>query len=233
MSARLDAEILTFGQLYRARANSENDFDETKNRWGWGCFTTRDLKHCRLMARFVALAFNSWNVFARLADPEHRREAITSRPLLLTAIGRQTTDPGQTTFRVSSAHAKHAWARAALTRIGAFLESLRSTAERLTPIERWYRILSEALVKYLKGRQLDPPACFRRAVLCNLTVRRGQFKECLERPTAGFRLISSDGGMLLLLLAGADKRLGLVNTLAAIIPDHRDPDRIVAVQPAL
>jgi hypothetical protein len=36
--------------------------------------------------------------------------------------------------------------------------------------------------------------------------------------------ISSDGGVLL--LAGADKRLGLLDTLAAIIPDHRDPDLI-------
>ena len=37
-------------------------------------------------------------------------------------------------------------------------------------------------------------------------------------------LISSDGGVLL--LAGADKRLGLIDTLAALIPDYRDPDRI-------
>jgi hypothetical protein len=33
--------------------------------------------------------------------------------------------------------------------------------------------------------------------------------------------ISSDGGVLL--LAGADKRLGLIDTLAGLIPDHRDP----------
>src|SRR5208282_4966460 len=33
--------------------------------------------------------------------------------------------------------------------------------------------------------------------------------------------ISSDGGVLL--LAGADKRLDLIDTLAALIPDHRDP----------
>jgi hypothetical protein len=34
---------------------------------------------------------------------------------------------------------------------------LRQTAEQLTDLDRWYRILSFALVKYLKGRQLDPP----------------------------------------------------------------------------
>jgi hypothetical protein len=49
------------------------------------------------MARFVALVFNWWNLFARLADPNHHREAITSRPLLLTAIGRRTKHAEQTT----------------------------------------------------------------------------------------------------------------------------------------
>jgi hypothetical protein len=37
-------------------------------------------------------------------------------------------------------------------------------------------------------------------------------------------LISSDGGVLL--LAGADQQLGLIDTLAALLPDHRDPLRI-------
>jgi hypothetical protein len=109
------------------------------------------------MARFVALVFNWWNLFVRLADPDHHREAITGRPLLLTAIGRRTGHAGQTTIHVSSPHAKHPWARNALTRIAAFLETLTSTAEQLSPLRRWYRILSEAFVKYLKGRQLDPP----------------------------------------------------------------------------
>jgi hypothetical protein len=36
--------------------------------------------------------------------------------------------------------------------------------------------------------------------------------------------ISSDGGVFL--LAGADQRLGLIDTLAAIIPDHRNPAQI-------
>jgi hypothetical protein len=34
---------------------------------------------------------------------------------------------------------------------------LRQTAEQLDPLQRWYRILSQALKRYLKGRQLDPP----------------------------------------------------------------------------
>jgi hypothetical protein len=49
---------------------------------------------------------------------------------------------------------------------------------------------------------------------------------CQKKVTAAFDggLISSDGGVLL--LAGADQRIGLIDTLAAIIPDQRDPNLI-------
>ena len=90
----LTAEIVTLGQLYRDRGDCENNFDELKNQWGWGGFTTHDVARCRLMARIVALVANWWNLFVRLADPEHHREAITTRPLLLEAIARQPTMPG-------------------------------------------------------------------------------------------------------------------------------------------
>ena len=45
---------------------------------------------------------------------------------------------------------------------------------------------------------------------------------CQKKVTAAFDggRISSDGGVLL--LAGVDRKLGLIDTLAAIIPDHRD-----------
>ena len=47
-----------------------------------------------------------------------------------------------------------------------------------------------------------------------------------KKVTAAFDggLISSDGGVLL--LAGVDKRLGLIDRLAALIPDYRDPARV-------
>ena len=47
-----------------------------------------------------------------------------------------------------------------------------------------------------------------------------------KKVTAAFDggLISSDGGVLL--LAGVDKQLGLIDRLAALIPDHRDPNLI-------
>jgi len=153
----LPGELLTVAQLYRDRGDAENNFDELKNQWGWGGFTTHDVKRCQFIARIVALAANWWNLFVRLADPDQHREAITSRPLLLQAIGRQTQHAGQTTITITSPHGHHHRARRAFVRIARFFAQLRQTAEQLTDLDRWYRILSFALVKYLKGRQLDPP----------------------------------------------------------------------------
>jgi hypothetical protein len=38
----LKHEVFTLGQLYRDRVDAENTFDELKNQWGWGGFTTHD-----------------------------------------------------------------------------------------------------------------------------------------------------------------------------------------------
>src|SRR5215831_10282666 len=154
----LDSEILTLGQLYRDRADCENAFDELKNHWGWGGFTTQDLKRCRLLAASVALIYNWWSLFVRLADPDQHREVITSRPLLLQAIARKTQHAGRITLSVSSTHGEQQVARRAYLRIARFFASLRAKAEQLDAVQRWYRILSEALRKYLRGRQLIPPA---------------------------------------------------------------------------
>ncbi len=100
----LDSEILTLGQLYRDRGDCENTFDELKNQWGWGGFTTHDLKRCRLLAGSVALIFNWWSLFVRLADLDHRPEAIT-QPAVVDA-GDRAADP---TCRASDAdHHQHA-----------------------------------------------------------------------------------------------------------------------------
>jgi len=42
-------------------------------------------------------------------------------------------------------------ARQALTRIAGFFSELRKTAEQLTALERWYRILSQALKRFSAG----------------------------------------------------------------------------------
>jgi hypothetical protein len=51
-------------------------------------------------------------------------------------------------------------ARRAYVRIASFLADLRKNAEQFDRLEKWYRILSEALRHFLKGRQLKPPLRF-------------------------------------------------------------------------
>jgi hypothetical protein len=86
----------SMAQLYRDRADAENGFDELKNQWGWDGFTTQDIERCQSSARAVALIYNWWSWHCRAAKPEARMEAITSRALLLAAVGRATKHAGQT-----------------------------------------------------------------------------------------------------------------------------------------
>ena len=46
-------ENLTLAQLYRDRGDVENAFDELKNQWGWGGFTTHDFKRTQITARMT------------------------------------------------------------------------------------------------------------------------------------------------------------------------------------
>lgn len=124
----LDHEILSLGQLYRDRADAENAFDELKNQWGWSGFTTHDLHRCQLSARAVALIYNWWSLFVRLANPDARLEAITSRPWLMSSVGRRTEHAGQTTITLTGQHAHFDKARQVLRRISSQLQAWASEA---------------------------------------------------------------------------------------------------------
>src|SRR5262249_36750292 len=78
---------------------------------GVGRLTTHDLARCRLAARMVALVYNWWNIFVRLANPDKHLEAITSRPLLLAGIAERTRHGRQTTLRIASTHGRARWAQ--------------------------------------------------------------------------------------------------------------------------
>jgi hypothetical protein len=148
----LDLEICSLAQLYRDRGDSENPFDELKNQWGWAGFTTADINRCQIMARLIALIYNWWTLYSRLADPDHHHEALTTRSLLLNAVARRTRHAGRTRLTVTSSHGRRERVKAALQRIAKFLSELNKIAEQLTDAERWTRILS-----YARGRELRPP----------------------------------------------------------------------------
>lgn len=148
--------ILTLAQLYRDRADAENNFDELKNQWGWGGFTTHDLRRCRFMARMVALVYNWWTLFVRLATPHKHHEAITSRPLLLHGVATHTRHAGQTRLTITSTHAKAGAVQAVLRSLTQFLRSLWDTAEQLTDTQRFHAILARAFATFMCATTSPP-----------------------------------------------------------------------------
>ena len=48
-----ESALLTIAQHYRDRGDRENCFDELKNQWGWGGFTTHDLHRCQFDGWFA------------------------------------------------------------------------------------------------------------------------------------------------------------------------------------
>src|ERR1035441_2519200 len=126
----LTDEVRSVAQLYRDRGDAENNFDELKNQWGWAGFTTQDRKRCQIMGRIIALVYNWWTIFMRLGIPDKHAEAITSRPLALHGIARQTRHGNQTTVEITSTHAKASQIAEILTKVSGFLRRIRTTAEQ-------------------------------------------------------------------------------------------------------
>lgn len=138
----LQDEVRTIAQHYRDRGDSENNFDEWKNQWGWAGFTTHDRNRCQVMARITAVVYNWWTVFLRLGIPEKHTEAITSRPLALHGIARRTRPGNQTKVEVTSTHSKASAIAMAWSKVSGFLKRIKASAEQLPQTMRWRLILS-------------------------------------------------------------------------------------------
>ena len=150
----LPDQVRSVAQHYRDRGDAENNFDELKNQWGWAGFTTNDRKRCQIMGRIIALVYNWWTIFMRLGIPDKHAEAITSRPLALHGIARQTRHGNQTKVEITSTHAKASMIAEILTNVSGFLKRIQKTAEQLTQWDRWKLILSAAFRQLLGGKVL-------------------------------------------------------------------------------
>ena len=89
------------------------------------------LKNPEYNAAQLPLTYNWWSWYTRLAFPEIRKEAITSRPLLLSAIGRSTKHAGQTHLYLTPMHAAQKKVGRGIKNIRNGLQTIRQTAERL------------------------------------------------------------------------------------------------------
>jgi len=139
---------------YRDRADAENCFDELKNQWGWGGYTSRRLASSRLMANIIALVYNWWSLYLRFYDEGHHREAIRTRPMLMSGVGRQVQSGGQRTIKVGVLHEKGDIIAHAVTLISKELHQIQSITERWTVEQRWTLLLTRVLRRWLGGKWL-------------------------------------------------------------------------------
>lgn len=145
-----------YGQLYRDRADCENGFDELKNQWGWGGYTTQDMERCNLSARAVALIYNWWSWYVRLAHPKTRLEAITSRPLLLGGVARLTRHAGQSRLLVTLTHVAGEQIKAMITHIRKGLDHVLTSAPQLAKPDRWPAPMRYIINKILATKPNNP-----------------------------------------------------------------------------
>lgn len=153
----LNWDVATLAQLYRDRADSENTFDELKNQWGWGGFATKDIKRCRLSAMGVAMAYNWWSLFVRTANPQARMEAITSRPLLMSGVGRMTTHAGQQHLVIAPMHGKSEHSISMLTHVSQLLKQWKSIAEQSPLRTIWLQVCEHITLLVTGVSWLSPP----------------------------------------------------------------------------
>jgi len=153
-------DLAAIGQLYRDRCDCENGFDELKNQWGWGGFTTQDMHRSQVTARAVALVYNWWSWYVRAANPQARREALTSRPLLLAAVGRSVSHAGQTMLYLTPMHAETGLIKSMIANVHAAISHVKRTAEQLPKLDRWATLLAYICHKIVDQFNLPipPPA---------------------------------------------------------------------------
>lgn len=156
---RKDLDLPALFHHYRDRADCENNFDELKNQWGWGGYTSKDVKSCRMMSRIIALIYNWWSLYVRLALPDQHHEAITSRPLLLSSVGRQTKHSDKKTITITSMHGKAGKLAKAYHRLTDIFNALKANAPQLTSRECWTYFMQKIIDCFVKKLVISAASC--------------------------------------------------------------------------
>lgn len=143
MDAKYPLESI--GQLYGDRADyvdlgfCKNGFDELKNQWGlWG-FTTQDIT---AKPQPEPVRWSKTGGTGTAEQPIRARiEAITSRPMLLAAVGRAAQSGGQTTLALTPLHGKANLIEPLIANIHAALRFVKEAAEQIKSADPWSLLL--------------------------------------------------------------------------------------------
>jgi hypothetical protein len=146
MSGRLSCPVLRGGRS--GNASSLPD---------WGGFSTQDLERCNLSARAVALVYNWWSWYVRLAHPKTRLEAITSRPMLLAGVARLTQHAGQSRLLLTLTHAAGDQIKTMIANVRKGLSTVLATAPQLTKPERWRALIRYIIANIIAEKQKRHP----------------------------------------------------------------------------
>jgi len=106
------------------------------------------------MANLIALFYNWWNLYLRFYDDKHHREAIRTRPMLMSGVGRQVQSGGQRTVKVSVLHEKGDVIAQAVTQISKELHLICAITERWNVDQKWTLLLTRLLRRWLGGKWL-------------------------------------------------------------------------------
>ena len=169
-----NAPLCELLQLYNDRADCENNFDELKNQFGWGGFTSHELATSNIMMQLVSLFYNWLNIFLRLGTPDGNddqyteknvksgkstktpahRERISIKNDLLNVMGRISNHGGRNIVALTVLSANGERIKLFFDRIAEFLSSLQSTAPQLDHLDKWTLILSKVLDVFLDSKHL-------------------------------------------------------------------------------
>ena len=115
----------------------------------------------QVTARAVTLVYNWWSWCVRATNPQARREALTSRTLLLAAVGRAVSHAGQTLLYLTPMHAEVGLIKSMIANVDAAISYVRRAAEQLPRLDRW-RALVGCICQRIVG-QVALPTRLRRS----------------------------------------------------------------------
>jgi hypothetical protein len=104
----------------------------------------------------VALIYNGWSGYVRLAHPKARLEAITSRPLLLAGVARLTQHAGQCRLLVTLTHAASDRVKTLTANVRKGLRFVSTSAPQLSKAERWIALVRYIIEQFLANRPRNP-----------------------------------------------------------------------------